>query len=382
MVRAAPWKSRSFCGFVNADPARGKLQTPGAGMEVFTFPRHSHPRDKSMFVSSVRELLSAFRRNSTNRQLRRSRDSRKVLPSAAEHSLVAEQLEERILLSSFAVANLNDSGNGSLRQAIINANANAGADDIVFDVSGTIQLTSAALPDITGVVDIDGTPASGSTGKPVVAIDFNGFGGLKFDAGAAGSTLNSLSLINASGDGVMLNGGGNMTISNNYIGIELDGTTAAGNLGNGIETVGSSNNTIESNIISGNSDNGISIVGGSTNVIEMNSIGTDVTGLIDVGNGENGIMLSGGTTSNLIGGEETGGNDPTNNVFVRPPEGNLISGNDGDGVLITGQATENQLSGNFIGTDASGNVALGNTLDGVAIVSANNNSLYWLHVSG
>ncbi len=60
---------------------------------------------------------------------------------------------------------------------------------------------------------------------------------------------------------------------------------------------------------------------------------------------------------------------------VRPPEGNLISGNDGDGVLITGQATENQLSGNFIGTDSTGNAALGNTLDGVAIVSANNNSL-------
>ena len=44
-------------------------------------------------------------------------------------------------------------------------------------------------------------------------------------------------------------------------------------------------------------------------------------------------------------------------------------------MLITNGATQNQLSGNFIGTDASGNAALGNRLDGVAIVNANNNSL-------
>ena len=77
----------------------------------------------------------------------------------------------------------------------------------------------------------------------------------------------------------------------------------------------------------------------------------------------------------MIGGEATGGNDPTDGVFVRPPQGNLISGNNANGVLITGGATQNQLSGNFIGTTASGNAALGNSLDGVAIVKANGNSL-------
>src|SRR5262249_2914040 len=73
-------------------------------------------------------------------------------------------------------------------------------------------------------------------------------------------------------------------------------------------------------------------------------------------------------------------NNPTNSVFVRPPQGNLISGNNYNGVLITGFATHNQLSGNYIGTNASGNSALanslmGNTLDAVAIVNANSNSL-------
>jgi parallel beta-helix repeat protein len=62
-------------------------------------------------------------------------------------------------------------------------------------------------------------------------------------------------------------------------------------------------------------------------------------------------------------------------VFVRPPQGNLISGNRANGVLITGGATGNTLSGNFVGTKGSGNAALGNAADGVAIVGASGNSL-------
>ena len=58
-----------------------------------------------------------------------------------------------------------------------------------------------------------------------------------------------------------------------------------------------------------------------------------------LGNAGNGILVTARSAGNLIGGEATGGNDPTNNVFVRPPEGNLISGNDANGVLITAGAT-------------------------------------------
>src|SRR5262249_37351883 len=58
----------------------------------------------------------------------------------------SEALERRVLLSTFTVANLNDSGAGSLRQAIMDANAAAGADMIEFQgVSGTITLTSGQL---------------------------------------------------------------------------------------------------------------------------------------------------------------------------------------------------------------------------------------------
>ena len=130
-----------------------------------------------------------------------------------------------------------------------------------------------------------------------------------------------------------------------------------------------------SNVISGNNLNGIEINGSNANQIAMNYIGTDFTGNIDRGNNLNGILITNGSTLNIIGGEATGGNNPTGSVFVRPPMGNLISGNNNNGVLINGASEGNRLSGNFIGTKASGNSALGNTLDGVAIVSANQNSL-------
>ncbi len=51
----------------------------------------------------------------------------------------------------------------------------------------------------------------------------------------------------------------------------------------------------------------------------MNQIGTDATGTFRRGNAKNGILVTQGAARNLIGGQATGGNDPTANVFVRPP---------------------------------------------------------------
>jgi hypothetical protein len=130
-----------------------------------------------------------------------------------------------------------------------------------------------------------------------------------------------------------------------------------------------------SNIISGNSGNGVEISGALNNVVSMNYIGTDLTGTLDLGNAGNGVLITDASTDNLIGGEATGANDPTNGVFVVPPQGNLISGNDANGVLINGLSTNNQLSGNYIGTTNSGDDALGNTLDGVAIENSDGNML-------
>jgi trimeric autotransporter adhesin len=133
-----------------------------------------------------------------------------------------------------------------------------------------------------------------------------------------------------------------------------------------------------SNVISGNGGNGIGIYGADANTIAMNNIGTDVTGTLRRGNAKNGILVTKGAVANIIGGQATGGNDPTAGTpgsIVRPPQGNLISANRGNGVMITKGATGTLLSGNFVGTSASGDSALGNAQDGVAIVKANGNQL-------
>lgn len=302
--------------------------------------------------------------------------------------LLVERLEDRTVLSAipsipstFTVLNLSNSGAGSFRQAILGANAHPGADNINFSVVGTIRLTSGALPTITGNVNIDGSTAPGFAGTPLVGVDYNHFEGLIFNSGSTGSTLRSLDLANAVGNGVTLNGVQNMLVVGNYIGVALDGIAFAGNGANGLQLFASSGVTVggstaqDRNLISANRYNGIYMNASSQNLIEGNYLGTDLTGTRDLGNGGNGVLITGGSSGNLIGGNDTAGNDPTNGIFAIPPEGNLISGNDGNGVLITGGSSTNTLSGNFIGTAASGNSALGNGLDGVAIVSANGNSL-------
>ncbi len=220
-------------------------------------------------------------------------------------SLSIESLEDRTVPSTFNVVNLSDHGAGSLRQAILSANAHAGADVIDFNVAGTIRLTSGALPAITGNVDIDGTTATGFAGTPTVEIDYNHFGGLQFNPTAAGSCLRSLALINATGNGVLVLGGGNMLIVGNYIGLAFDGATAAGNTGNGLELYASSGNTIggvstqDRNVISANHGNGIYLFASSHNQALGNYIGTDFTGTLFRGNAGNGLLLTAGarTTS-------------------------------------------------------------------------------------
>ena len=135
-----------------------------------------------------------------------------------------------------------------------------------------------------------------------------------------------------------------------------------------------------SNVISGNRGNGIGIYGANDNRVAMNNIGTSFAGTAAVSNYGNGILVTNRASGNMIGGQATGGNAPVSYngstpVFVRPPQGNLVSGNRGNGVLVSGGASGTTLSGNFMGTTPSGTTALGNGQDGVAIVGASGNSL-------
>ena len=297
------------------------------------------------------------------------------------------------------VTSLNDAGPGTLRAAILSANAApAGASTVItFCTNGTITLASG-LPIIARDVTIDGTsaPTHVSGGPPVVALNFNHHPGLIFGVGSVGSHLLGVAVDDASGNGVTLNDN-LITLDDNYIGLNLAGA-AAGNGGNGVLVWSESNgdligqNTskapgVVANVISGNRLNGVELDDSSSNTMVDNRIGTNAAGTSAIPNGGDGIYITGGSRGNEIGGTAfvntvTGqANNPTGSkgtvtpVFVVPPLGNLISGNDANGVAIDDGSRGNVLNGNFIGTTASGDAALGNGRNGVWIAGAPGNSL-------
>ena len=298
---------------------------------------------------------------------------------------------------SVAVTNLNDAGAGSLRDAISIVNKrNASHAKITFSVSGGSIRLASDLPAISARVAIDGTSAYNYAGSPVVQVDAKRHAGLVFAPGSAGSKLLGLAITNAGGNGVTLNDG-SITLNLNYIGLNLAGA-ALGNGGEGVYVSDASSNDriglnksgasgAVANVISGNAGNGVSLHGSSGNVIAANRIGTNVNGKRAIPNGENGIWITARSHDNEIGGTRfvdsstgeannpTGSEGETTPVFVVPPDGNLVSGNGGNGILIDDGSQTNVLNGNFVGTTADGDAAIPNSGDGVRIAAAPNNSL-------
>jgi hypothetical protein len=297
------------------------------------------------------------------------------------------------------VINRNDSGYGSLRWAIGQANQAApGVTTVIdFSVTGVIRLSSA-LPAISASVSIDGESAPGyvAGGPPLIEVDCQGNRGLRFSRGSQGSQLLGLAVDSAGGDGVSLGAAG-ITLNADYIGVSLTGWRA-GNRGAGVYVTARSSGDriglnesgdpgVIGNVISGNGGSGIVLAGAGQATVPANHIGTNVAGSAGMGNGGDGILITGHARGNLIGGTEftdplTGQeNNPTGTkgtvppVFVVPPLGNLISANKGNGVEINRGSRGNVLSGNFIGTTAAGDAALGNAGNGVWIDDASRNSL-------
>jgi titin len=172
----------------------------------------------------------------------------------------------------------------------------------------------------------------------------------------SGNRSDAVSLYHTGTNGNILQG--------NYIGTDVSGTTAVPNTSAAIWIGEGASHTLiggvgegEGNLISGNTGDAISINHAETTgtVIQGNFIGTDVTGSATLPNNSNGIVLVSGTHDNLIGGTETGA-------------GNVISGNFGDGViLVDGGTSGNSVQHNFIGTDLTGTIALGNWNRGLYI---------------
>jgi titin len=160
-------------------------------------------------------------------------------------------------------------------------------------------------------------------------------------------------------------------VEGNYIGTDASGTADLGNSGDGVYLWGADFNTVGGataaarNVVSGNGGNGVRIFDGAAgNRVEGNYLGTDASGSADLGNRASGVAIE-NSTSNTVGGTGAG----TRNV---------ISGNGQSGVLIHAltpynRSSRNRVEGNYIGTDASGTAALGNSGNGVAMLDADSN---------
>lgn len=255
---------------------------------------------------------------------------------------------------SLTVTSTADSGPGTLRDAINQCDATGSATNTIsFNITASgpvvIQLQSD-LPELFSPTSFQG--ATEGTNNPGASLEIAG-GNLEFGPGSQGSSLTNLAFTG----GELLLDSDNDVVQGCRFGIHANGTAATtfGNAGvevsgNNCQVGGAAAN--QGNVIS-NCLYGVFIFGTGAQVYG-NLIGTDLTGRSAIGNTKDGVVVNG--NNNTVGGEA-------------PGQANLISGNVGDGVLISGSFTGNTVSANLIGTNINGNDSLGNSGWGIELGS-------------
>jgi IPT/TIG domain/S-layer homology domain len=287
------------------------------------------------------------------------------------------------------------SGTCTLRDAIGYANAHSGT-TIAFDIAGGGVHTitpGSAYPTITAPVTIDGFtqpgsspntngPGSGDNSTHLIEIDGTNTGAavgdatFAFNTGSDGSVVRGLVINRSAQTAVQVLGANGVVIEGTFIGTDPTGMTARAIAGFGIlvdsgatnVTVGgepaAARNVIAACALAGVAFGSSFDDGGSGHLVEGSFIGTNAAGTAALPNGS-GVGLSYGVSNTTIG--DPGGS------FGR----NLISGNAGRGVGISNglgspDVTNNVVEGNYIGTDVTGQVPLGNGSFGVGVYGLSN----------
>lgn len=250
-----------------------------------------------------------------------------------------------------------DIGDGSctLRAAIEEADSDVEADIIEFSITGTGPHTitpGSALPSLTNPLTVDGTSEPDYVDSPVVEISGTSAGETRaIDIKSDDCVIKGLVINQFDGAGIVIEDGSNNVIELNYVGTDPTGTMDEGNTESGINVGGatSSGNIIRDNVFSGNDINGIVLWQESSNsTVIGNYVGTSADGTSDLGNTNDGIVLN-ESSGNQIGGPAT-------------EDKNLISGNGNDGIEITGMIFGATIQGNYIGTDVNGTTAIPNAI--------------------
>jgi len=266
-------------------------------------------------------------------------------------------------------------GTCTLRAAMTEATRHAGADTIAFNLPGTGPQTivvSSQLPtlsDTTGPTTIDGYTQPGSAPNTSASIDnavlrvqVRGTGATlayyMFFITSPNNVIRGLSIFD--GRAMAITGANARTnrIVGNFLGTDAAGTFAFADQTRNCATVeiarGASQNHIgdttpaDRNVISGSAFTAVYFTdnGTSGNVVQNNIIGLTPSGATRLRNQRMGVDINLGASTTLVGG--TG-----------PGERNVISGNRAGGVEVshTTATVGNQVIGNFIGTDVTGNRA-------------------------
>ena len=190
----------------------------------------------------------------------------------------------RVVPQTIVVNSLEDAGPGSIRQAMLDANAAEGSNTIAFQFAGTSPYTihlRSPLPNVSDKLFIDGESQPTFAGTPVVALD-----GLEAQAAAE-------AFAPAAGPGPAPPAGLSLTSGSNVVrGLVLYGFTF-----------------------------GIRIDGGNGNIITGNIIGSDQRGTNRIGNVLDGILLTGGASDNRIGPDNLIAFNGRNGVALDPNAG-------------------------------------------------------------
>ncbi len=286
---------------------------------------------------------------------------------------------------SFTVTTTADSGPGSLRQAILNANADPDTDTICFAIDGEGPHTIAPaseLPEITEPVVIDGytqpgasanTLAVGNDAVLMIELDGSEAGsahGLVITGSADDTVVRGLQVNGFSFHGILIQGSSTVLVEN----VVIEGSVITGNglgiqFGNGIELGFAADSRIggpdaaDRNVISGNlrtagaqSNDGVRVGANygsglvTGTLIQNNYIGIDPAGNAAMPNA-NGIRVSHGAEATRV-------------------IGNVISGNLFKGIFLGGNPhpVNTTIQGNLIGVAADGTSPLGND-QGIAVNS-------------